>query len=210
MIERRFSLLLALCLAASVCLCAQAGEAASLQQQLLDMLERDQRHRSEVTELELRLGHESPEVQALWEKQAQLDHANVEALRAILDGSGWPRRSEVGPEGAMAAFLVLQHADHATQKRFLPLLKARVDEGEAAPAHWAMLLDRVRMRDGLPQVYGSQVVWSEAESSLQLYEVEDLDAVDTRRAAVGLAPLAEYLRGFGIEAAVAERETRSE
>lgn len=210
MIKRRFSLMLVLCLAASVCLCAQAGEAASLQQQLLDMLERDQRHRSEVTELELRLGHESPEVQALWERQVGLDRENVEALQAMVARSGWPARSEVGAEAAMAAFLVLQHADPETQKQLLPLLKARVDEGEAAPAHWAMLLDRVRMRDGLPQVYGSQVVWSEAESRLQLYPVEDRAGVDARRTEVGLPPLAEYLRQFGIETGDPELDGESE
>ena len=79
-------------------------------------------------------------------------------LLAILESSGWPRRSEVGSDAAMAAFLVVQHGDLETQKRFLPALRLRVDEGEAQASHWALLLDRVRMREGLPQVYGSQVM----------------------------------------------------
>jgi hypothetical protein len=176
-----------------------AGDAPPLKQRLLDMLERDQRHRNEASALEDRLGHESPEVQALWEKQVALDRQNLSELLAILESSGWPRRSEVGSDAAMAAFLVVQHGDLETQKRFLPALRLRVDEGEAQASHWALLLDRVRMREGLPQVYGSQVVWSEADSRLQLHPVEDPTRVDARRAEVGLPPLAEYLRQFGIE-----------
>jgi hypothetical protein len=49
----------------------------------------------------------------------------------------------------MAAFLVVQHGDLETQKRFLPELRLRVEEGEAQASHWALMLDRVRMREGL-------------------------------------------------------------
>lgn len=180
-----------------------AGDVPSLQQRLLDMLERDQRHRSEASALEEQLGHESPEVQALWEKQVALDRQNLSELLAIIESSGWPRRSEVGSDASTAAFLVVQHGDLETQKRCLPALRLRVDEGEAQASHRALLLDRVRVREGLPQVYGSQVVWSEAESRLQLHPVEDPTRVDDRRAEVGLPPLAEYLGQFGIEGVAA-------
>lgn len=180
-----------------------AGDVPSLQQRLLDMLERDQRHRNEASALEEQLGHESPEVQALWEKQVALDRQSLSELLAIIESSGWPRRSEVGSDASTAAFLVVQHGDLETQKRCLPALRLRVDEGEAQASHWALLLDRVRVREGLPQVYGSQVVWSEAESRLQLHPVEDPTRVDDRRAEVGLPPLAEYLGQFGIEGVAA-------
>jgi len=43
------------------------------------------------------------------------------------------------------------------QKRFLPQLEAAVSRGDIAPLYLAMLRDRIDVREGRPQRYGTQI-----------------------------------------------------
>jgi hypothetical protein len=124
------------------------------------------------------------------------DSAHVRRLKAIVAERGWPGIAQVGKDAAFAAFIVLQHADGSTQERYLPLLREAAARGDFAPGWLAMLEDRVLWRRGEKQIYGSQVVFTDGH--LSLWPVEDEAHVDVRRAGVGMGPLAEYLKGFGI------------
>lgn len=57
-----------------------------------------------------------------------------------------------------------------------------------------MLEDRVRVADGKPQLYGTQL----ANNPLRFEPIEDEAHVDARRSSVGLPPMAEYARMFGL------------
>lgn len=94
---------------------------------------------------------------------------------------------------AWTAFLVLQHADTGTQRKYLPLLRDAVRRKDALGSHLAMLEDRVRVADGKPQLYGTQL----GGAPLRFDPIEDEAHVDERRAGVGLPPMAEYARMFG-------------
>jgi hypothetical protein len=131
----------------------------------------------------------SPESDA--EEMLPVDRDNSAWLETAVRERGWPGRSLVGEDGARAAFLLAQHSpDHPLQRWFLQHLRTAVDADEAQPADLALLEDRVRMFSGRPQLYGSQFTLIARE--LHLYEVEDPDHLDERRAAVGLEPFADY------------------
>jgi hypothetical protein len=120
------------------------------------------------------------------------DPASSDRLWALLDDlEAWPGERLVGADGAHAAWLVAQLGDRGLQERALEHLEVAVDCGDAPPAHYACLLDRVRMANGKPQVYGSQVVVDE-DGDLAPWPIEDSAHVDERRARVGLAPLASH------------------
>jgi len=123
---------------------------------------------------------------------ARAEHAD--RLWAILDDyEVWPGRSLVGDDGARAAWLVAQVAieDVGLQRRCLEMLELAVACGDADPVHLAYLLDRVRMSDGLDQLHGSQFVLGE-HGGLEPWPLDDLAAVDARRARLGLCPFAEH------------------
>jgi len=62
------------------------------------------------------------------------------------------------------------------------------------------LEDRILTREGKKQVYGTQLRLNQTTQRMELYPIEDEENVDSRRAVVGLEPLALYLkRGFGID-----------
>ena len=54
------------------------------------------------------------------------------------------------------------------------------------------------MRQGKKQIYGSQVVYDK-QGAPMFYPIEDEKNVNTRRAKMGLQPIEEYAKFFGIE-----------
>lgn len=131
-------------------------------------------------------GELSPEE---WKKQNAIDAANMKRLVEIVDAFGWPGVRFAGAASG-TAFLVLQHADHASQRKYLPLLREAVRRHDAIGSDLAMLEDRVRVADGKPQLYGTQL----ATNPLRFAPIEDEARVDERRSSVGLPPLAEYAK----------------
>lgn len=173
-----------------------------LRQELLKMLEDDQKYRNEVGEVEkmtLPPDEMQKRVSALWEKQNEVDRRNIKRLAQIINKYGWPGRSMVGREGSTTAFLIIQHADLSYQKKYFPLLKEAVGKGEADPDDAALLEDRILMGEGKKQIYGTQLRLNEATKKLELWPIEDEENVDARRASVGLEPIADYLKRFGLE-----------
>lgn len=100
------------------------------------------------------------------------DTESTALLREIVAAHGWPSRSLVGEDDALAAWL-------------LALPHSEVD-----PHHPAYLHDRICIRERRAQRYGTQV-----RPDGQPFELEAGD-VDGRRAEIGLEPLAEYLKRF--------------
>jgi hypothetical protein len=70
------------------------------------------------------------------------------------------------------------------------LLADAVARGEAEAYMLALLADRVLMQKGEPQVYGTQYIGAEG-GGVEPWPITDPEAVDDRRLAVGLIPLAE-------------------
>jgi hypothetical protein len=128
-----------------------------------------------------------------WKQQNAIDAGNIKRLAEIIDAYGWPGLRFAGA-GSQTAFLVLQHADHASQRKYLPLLRDAVKRNDALGGHLALLEDRVRVADGKPQLYGSQLKYN----PLRFEPIEDEANVDERRRSIGLEPLADYAKHFGL------------
>jgi hypothetical protein len=170
----------------------------ALQAELLKMGEEDQRERAKIHELmKVETASAKEELAELWKKQEEIDKRNMRRLEEIIKQHGWPGKSLVGEDGARVAFLILQHADSAMLEKYFPLLKEAAAKGEASPAHAAMMEDRILTNQGKKQIYGTQL--HTVEGKLELYPIEDEENVDARRAAVGLPPLSEYVKHFGLE-----------
>jgi hypothetical protein len=89
---------------------------------------------------------------------ARRDEANADWLRGEVDRAGWPTPKAVGPAGAEAAWLIVQHADHdpAFQARMLQLMTPLVARGEVSRRNYAFLYDRVMMKVAGRQRYATQ------------------------------------------------------
>jgi hypothetical protein len=176
-----------------------------LQTELVRMRAEDQRYRNQMQVEIMKMSslgttQQSGQLIAIVEKQDEIDKKNMGRLEEIIKQYGWPGRSLVGEEAANTGFLILQHADLTFQKKYFPLVKEGARKGEVRPGDAAMLEDRMLMNEGKKQIYGSAVQSGpETGGKLVLHPIEDEEHVDERRAAVGLMPLAEYLKEFGLE-----------
>ena len=173
-----------------------------LREELERMGKEDQSRREEMMSL-MRQGLGDPAARKRFDEagvaQREIDTRNMNRLREILQREGWPGFRRVGKQAGNAAFLILQHAGLEDQKEYFPLLKEAALRREASPADAAMMEDRILMREGKNQVYGTQLVSDKQTGKLELWPVENEEEVDSRRAAVGMPPLGEYLKGFGLE-----------
>jgi hypothetical protein len=122
----------------------------------------------------------------------------LEAFQAI----GWPGRSVVDDDGAEAAFLILQHAISRpdVQRRGLALLLDAVPNGDGSALDAAYLGDRIAMYEGRGQLFGTQFDW-DADGMLSPAPIAEPATVDSRRASLGLIPIAEAVAEMRARAA---------
>lgn len=166
---------------------------------LLDSIfDEDQTLRRSIGDVEAKYGRESKEMQLLWRTMAEKDSTNLIVIKRILDERGWLGEDVVGGKGNSTLFLVIQHSDQATQEKYLPMMREAVARGNARASSLALLEDRVALGQGRRQTYGSQIGIDPGSGEQCLSPLEDPDHVDDRRAAVGLQPLADYLKLFGM------------
>lgn len=177
-----------------------------LQEQLEAIYIKDQTLRQLFQPAQEKFGHESAEMDYFRQLVGEQDSINEAEVLAIIDKHGWPGTSEVGGRANIAVWLVIQHAPIETQEKYLPLLKKSVAVGESQGSHLAMLEDRILMRQGKPQVYGSQVLRDEETGKYKLHEIQDPEYVNQRRRSVGLGPLEENVKRWGIEWTVEQKE----
>jgi hypothetical protein len=158
----------------------------------------DQKYRKGIMELIQKEGMQSPVVQERLKQMEYADSINLIKVQKILDEYGWLGFDQVGRQGALTIFLVIQHSPLKVQQKYLPMMREAVAKKQAVPGNLALLEDRVAMREGKKQIYGSQV-HTDSTGRNFLAPLEDPDNVDKRRAQVGLGPLADYLKQFGIK-----------
>lgn len=155
----------------------------------------DQKYRWQIDVVEEKHGRDSEEMKELWSTINYWDSVNLVKVKAILDEHGWLGREEVGSEGNRALFLTIQHADIETQNEYLPIMREAVKNNKASGSSLALLEDRVALRNGGKQIYGSQIGRDE-EGNYYVQALEDPEHVDERRAEVGLGPLNDYTQNW--------------
>ncbi|MNX82677.1 hypothetical protein D3C86_1144130 [compost metagenome] len=73
------------------------------------------------------------------------------------------------------------------------MMREAVKKGNARASSLALLEDRVALKQGKKQIYGSQISWNMKTNEGFVAPLEDPDNVDLRRAEVGLPSLQAYL-----------------
>ncbi len=172
----------------------ESGINLDLAKKLDSIKNSDQSLRLELDKIRKVKGLNSDEEKELWKKINFSDSTTLLVVKTILKTYGWPSPEQVGYKGNQTIFLVIQHANIAAQNEFLPQMRQAVKENKALPKDLAYLEDRVAMKQGRKQIYGSQVGIDNKSKTYYLYPVEDVDNLDIRRTQVGLESIASYLK----------------
>ncbi len=170
----------------------------SLSDTLYQIYFADVKSRVEVKKKENEFGFNSDTARICWKKIEANDSATLVRVQKLLDKYGWLGSDKIGALGNRTLFLAIQHADLKTQIRYLPLMKAAVQNGNASPGNFAYLADRVALRQGKKQLYGTQLGRSHSGGQYYIAPLEDPENVDRRRAEAGLEKLEDFVSFLGI------------
>ncbi|MFZ6814333.1 DUF6624 domain-containing protein [Undibacterium sp. Rencai35W] len=119
------------------------------------------------------------------EKMLSTDHYNAERLNKIIRQIGWPSENKVGIEASKAAFFIAQHAinDRPLMELALVNLEHSFKSGEPSGKYFAMMYDRLKLLDGEPQKYGTQIIRN--KNSCSVYLLLDKEKVSLYREEAG-------------------------
>lgn len=103
----------------------------------------------------------------------------------------------IGREGELCFWEIAQHSDFDPnfQAKVIEKLKIEVEKKNANPQNYGLLVDRVLINTGKPQLYGTQVTYN---SFGQAYPIDLADSsnVNKRRIELGFEPLEKYLNSM--------------
>lgn len=162
--------------------------------------DRDQAVREEVIRLSQQVPPSADSLMAAYARMQAVDAENQRVVSDLL-GRGWPEG--LPDEANETIWLVIDHAGLGMQKRWMPLIQRQAEAGRISKSSYATLLDRMLMREKRPQRYGTQTVSvsrmiegdsTRMERQCWLWPVENPDRLDSLRDAMGLIPVAVYLR----------------
>lgn len=135
-----------------------------------------------------------------------IDRENLVTVVSLIEKCGMPTLNEINQSQMSAIWLVFQHADNYHRKKYLPQLKKSLENGDLRKSQMALMEDRILMMDGKPQIYGSQISQDRENGGWKIYDLQNPETVDKRRAEVGLGPLSEYVSHWDIEFNVKQAE----
>ena len=169
-----------------------------LQAELLTIYDEDQKYRKQIHETLKKFSDDSKEMQDLWKMTLHNDSINLLKVKKILDEKGWVGKDKVGAQANSVFFLVIQHSDLETQKKYLPMMREAVTKGNASASSLALLIDRIEIREGRKQIYGSQIGTKPNTKTQYVLPLIDPDNVDKRRSEVGLGSISDYVKNWNL------------
>jgi len=155
----------------------------------------DQEDRQKWTQLD-REGTPKRVVDSLKAIVRTKDSANLALVEQLIQQHGWLSPQDIGFQGSMALFLVIQHADLKTQKKYYPLIIKAEKEGNILSSSVAILEDRIAIREGRKQRYGSQGYYDKQQKRTLIYPLEDVKNLDSLRKSRGLQPMSQYIKNW--------------
>ncbi len=159
----------------------------------------DQKYRKEINGINEKYGWESDEMKAHWKIIHKKDSINLIEVQKILDTKGWLGKDVIGRQGNTTLFLIIQHSDIDIQLKYLPMMREAAKKGNARPSSLALLEDRIALRQGKRQIYGSQIHTDKETKEKYVAPLINPENVDKRRAEVGLGKLTDYTSHFGFD-----------
>jgi hypothetical protein len=131
-----------------------------------------------------------------YEIQQQLEAVDKKLtaeLKEIVQTHGWPTIRLVGKEASESAALILNHSpDHDFQREWIPKLQKLADQDKIVGADLALIIDKVLLSEGKPQLFGN--VFRFEGNFMIMQPVQDREHLDDRRARYLLPPIKEYIK----------------
>lgn len=173
------------------------GQTKSALEKITEDLEKvyasDQSTRKELNEAQRVHGYGSKEFHDKLNVMNSQDSINRNITFKILDEFGWLTKSVVSERASRAFFYTIQHADLDTQIKYKHYIDQAFKNDEISNYEYAIFEDRINVRLGKNQLYGTQSGVDNIGNSY-LYPCGNIDSVHARRAKMGIQELSLQLK----------------
>ena len=164
---------------------------------LAEVLYKDQYVRLQMQELTKAVNNDGnaeliDSLVVLSENIERIDKENIAVIDSLLQ-QGLPKG--LSEESYKTIWIVIDHASLEKQKQYLSIIEKMSSEGLIDFENYAILFDRIAMKQNHPQRYGSQSVQFGTPGNMHLYiwPVENAESLDSIRATVGMESILKYL-----------------
>ncbi len=140
-------------------------------------------------------GNYSSYTQEQWYRFRDSVHTNTKIkVEEMFNKYGFLGYTKVGKEGSNHFWLLVQHSDKYPefQVRVLKAMNKEVKKGNTSPSDYAYLYDRIKVKAGEKQKFGTQLSYDSAGHPFPAIGLIDSANVDNFRKAYGLEPLRDY------------------
>lgn len=129
----------------------------------------------------------------LQEQTQAIDKENQILVASILK-NGLPEG--LSSQSYRAIWLIVDHAGLKFQKKYLPIMEEAVQKELISAGDYAVLTDRIRMREGKPQKYGTQsyTVTVDGRQIIYIWPVEDVEKLNELRNEIGAGDIETYIQ----------------
>lgn len=177
----------------------KAGMDLTLREELIQMGEDDQKYRIKIQELAQTEDKNFTSINELRRKQSVIDSKNLTRCEEIIAKNGYPSKKIVGKKAAISIFRVIQHAALSYQQKYIPLFQEAVVNGDLEMKTFALMIDRIEVRKGRPQIYGTQIRTNTKTGELSFDKIVDEKKINKRRIFIGLPSIESYAKQINIE-----------
>ena len=127
-------------------------------------------------------------------KRDSVNFGHQMRIKELYNAYGYLGEKKVGEEAAQAFWLVIQHADNNVdfQQKMLKAMHEEIMYGSQDHYNYAMLEDRINVKLGKPQRFGSQLTYNERGQAIPKIGLQDSVNIDKLRSEYTLPPFKEY------------------
>jgi len=162
--------------------------------------ERDQVPRMKLMELYAKakkdgVSVDSESLKSVWQEINLVDAELQGELDDLVARCGWPSETAFGIRAVEAAHFIVLHSPLDYQMDYIGVISEAERAGEFKTRHLAFLVDKMLVRQGKSQRYGTQLRGVNSLGDFEPFPIEDESRVDELRAAAGVIPasLCAYL-----------------
>lgn len=129
----------------------------------------------------------------LQEQTQAIDKENQILVTSILK-KGLPEG--LSSQSYKTIWLIVDHADLRFQKKHLPIMEEAVQKELVSVGDFAVLTDRIRMREDKPQKYGTQsyTVTVDGQQVIYIWPVKDAEKLNELRNEIGIGDIETYIQ----------------
>lgn len=128
------------------------------------------------------------------QEQTQIIDKENQILVASILKNGLPE--ELSSQSYKAIWLIIDHSDLKIQKKYLPIMEEMAHRNLISANDFAVLTDRIKMREGKPQKYGTQsyTVTLDGKQLIYIWPVEDSRKLNELRNEIGAESIEAYIQ----------------